>query len=284
MAYERPPTFALRGWYPDDPQELAALLDELLLDDEGIGGPSPARGVIAPHAGMRYSGHVAGATYRRVQVPEVAIVLGVDHWHGGAPYSTQFEGSWRLPSGDLPIDAELARRIGDAVTILSEDTRALEMEHSLEMQLPFLHRLRPDLRIVPLQLSYLGEDEALRVGETLGRTVAAWERESGQRALLVASSDMHHQEQPFRARDDRITRDKDQVAIDRILAWDARGLYRRVRQEQISMCGFVPATVVLAAATVLGASGATLVRHATSADIPPHNFSYVVGYAGFVLR
>lgn len=284
MAYQRPPTFALRGWYPADLPSLERDLDEFLAA-EGLPEPMATRGIIAPHAGYRYCGGVAGATYAQVLVPDVAVVLGVDHWHTGSAYATQLSGSWSLPGEvQVPIEEELAARIAERVDFVQEDTGALEKEHSLEMQVPFLWRRRPDVHIVPLQLSYLGEDESLRVGETLGQVILRYERETGRSVLLVASSDMHHADQGFRARDDRLVREKDSRALERILAWDPRGLHRRVHRDAISMCGVVPAVVAMTAATVLAASTATLVRHATSADTPPHNYSYVVGYAGVLLR
>ncbi len=284
MPQQRPPTFAQRGWYPNDLPALERDLDEYL-SIEGQPEPTATRALISPHAGYRYCGTVAGATYAQVLVPEVAVVLGVDHWHSGTPYATQLGGSWALPGGaSVPVDGELAGRIAGRLDLLKQDPAALAGEHSLEMQIPFLWRRRSDVRIVPLQLSFLGVDEAMRVGEALGQVVAAYERESGRSVLLVASSDMHHADQGFRAHDDRLVREKDSRALERILAWDARGLHRRVQREGISMCGMVPVVVTMAAATVLGASTATLVRHATSADTPPHSYSYVVGYAGVLLR
>jgi AmmeMemoRadiSam system protein B len=78
-------------------------------------------------------------------------------------------------------------------------------------------------------------------------------------------------------------REKDQRALDRLLALDARGLHDTVRREDISMCGVVPATVMLAAARALGARSAELVRYANSGDVTGDRDS-VVGYAGAIVR
>jgi hypothetical protein len=94
---------------------------------------------------------------------------------------------------------------------------------------------------------------------------------------MIASSDMNHYES------DEITRRKDGLAIERVLALDAAGLFDVVRREEISMCGFGPAVSMLTAARLLGAARATLVRYATSGDINGDR-NEVVGYAGVIVE
>ncbi len=278
MSYTRPPTFALQGWYPSSPEVLQRALDGYLAEAQG--DVLRARAVISPHAGYRYCGHVAGALYGRVEVPTAVVILGVDHWHRGAAFATQLTGEWEIPGAAVPIHEDLARAVHRELGIFQEDLIALEGEHSLEMQVPFLWRRNPRVRIVPLQLSLLGASEALSLGERLARVVARHEESTGERVLLVSSSDMHHAEQHPGAKDDEVVHQKDQRALEPILALDPEGLHRRVTSEGITMCGFVGATIALEAAKRLGAAEATLIRHATSAQVPPHNYSYVVGYAG----
>ncbi len=95
--------------------------------------------------------------------------------------------------------------------------------------------------------------------------------------LIIASSDMNHYE------NDVVTRVKDKLAIDKILALDARGLYDTVRAEGITMCGYAATVAMLVALKELGAKEATLVRYATSGDITGDR-EEVVGYAGIILR
>jgi len=101
--------------------------------------------------------------------------------------------------------------------------------------------------------------------------------QDAERPLLVASSDMSHYVP------DAVARTKDRMAIDRMLAVDPEGLYRTVRKERISMCGVLPATVVLFAVRRLGATSARLIRYATSGDVS-REFDQVVGYAGLAFR
>jgi len=230
---------------------------------------SPAIAVVVPHAGYVYSGAVAGEVFSSVLVPKRAVLFCPNHTGVGEDAAVMSHGGWRMPWGDVPIDEELAARLKAASPLLHEDASAHAGEHSLEVQLPFLHRFRPDVRIVPVALGRLSLEECRDLGENVADAIAL----DPERPLLVASSDMSHYVP------DAVARKKDQLAIDRMLALDPEGLYRTVRTERISMCGVLPATVVLFAARRLGASSARLIRYATSGDVS-RDFDQVVGYAG----
>jgi len=228
-----------------------------------------AIGVVVPHAGYVYSGAVAGEVFSSVHVPGRAVIFCPNHTGLGEDVSVMSHGSWRMPWGEVPIDEELAARLETACPLLREDASAHLREHAIEVQLPFLHRFRPDVRIVPVALGRLSLEECRDLGETMADAIAG----DPERPLLVASSDMSHYVP------DAVARTKDKMAIDRMLALDPGGLYRIVRAERISMCGVLPATVVLFAALRLGATSARLIRYATSGDVS-REFDQVVGYAG----
>jgi AmmeMemoRadiSam system protein B len=263
---DREPAVAGR-FYTDDPRALAREVDDFLAVR---GARAPAFGVVAPHAGYVYSGTIAGAVYATVSVPARVIVLGPNHTGLGRPEALwPAEGGWRTPLGVVPVDAALTGALagGPGVEL---DRAAHLREHSLEVQLPFLQRARPNVALAALCLGPLDLGEC----ERLGRTVAGAAREAG--ALVVASSDMSHYVTAETARE------KDQLAIDRILALDPEGLHRTVRRERIGMCGVIPATVMLFAARELGAARADLVRYGNSGDVSG-DMRHVVGYAGLVV-
>lgn len=255
------------------PRSRSALLKEIESYLVADAHPLPALGCIAPHAGYMYSGHVAGAVYSQIQIPSSAILLCPNHTGIGHPLSIMSEGAWETPLGSAPIDSELASVLKRQCPMLTEDQGAHRSEHAIEVQLPFLQARQPQVRFVPIAVG-TGDYGTL---ETLGKAAGAVIADSGQSVLLIASSDMNHYES------DAVTRTKDHKAIERILALDPAGLYEVVQNENISMCGYGPAIVMLTAAHRLGAKSAELIRYATSGDISGDR-RMVVGYAGIVVR
>lgn len=237
------------------------------------GRTEPVFGAIVPHAGYVYSGPVAGAVYARIAVPKTAIVLCPNHTGRGAPASVDPSDAWRTPLGDVPVDRRLARRLMELSPSLSEDSASHAREHSLEVQLPFLQVLRPDLSFVPVCLGAPDLDLCREVGLGL-KALAAEETEP---PLLLASSDMNH----FESRE--IGRRKDALALARVEAVDPEGLFRTVLSENITMCGFLPATALLFAARASGIGEASVVARRDSGDQTGDTDS-VVGYAGVILR
>ncbi len=224
-----------------------------------------------PHAGYVYSGHVAGAVYSRIALPKKVLILGVRHFPRGEQAAILSKGAWRTPLGDAPIDTALAERLRAACPLLREDSVAHSGEHSLEVQLPFLQVLDAGFSFVPVALGTVRFEELVRVGEAIASVLAA----SLEDVLLLTTSDLNHYE------DDATTRAKDQKAIEKLLALDARGLYDACRKEGISMCGLGPAVAMLTAVKLLGAKHAELVRYATSGDVSGERDA-VVGYAGMI--
>lgn len=257
-------------FYPSDPAELSAQIHEHTTPTDG----PPVRNVkacLVPHAGLMFSGHVAGAVFSSIRIPTKVVILGVRHRPPGSPAAIISDGAWRTPLGDAQIDHELARKLKAACPLLTEDPVAHSKEHSLEVEIPFLQVLQPDFQFVPIALGTAHFETLVSVGEAIG-AVLATER---QDVLLVTSSDLNHYE------DDATTRVKDRKAIEQMLSMDARGLYDVCRKEEISMCGLGPAVAMLTALQVWKASNAESIRYATSAD-RSGDPSAVVGYAGMI--
>jgi MEMO1 family protein len=267
----RPPAVAGR-FYPRDPRGLREEV-HTYLSQSPQQKPIRALGCIAPHAGYMYSGHVAGAVFAGLEIPQLCLVLCPNHTGIGHALAIVSEGAWETPLGDVPIDGEFAAALKQRCLLLQEDSSAHCSEHAVEVELPFLQTRQPHLRFVPIALG-TGQFEAL---ERLGQAIADVIAEHGSPVLIVASSDMNHYES------DTVTRVKDHAAIEPILALDARALYKAVTGQHISMCGFGPAVAMLTAARQLGATAATLVKYATSGDISG-DLDTVVGYAGIVIR
>ena len=228
--------------------------------------------VIAPHAGYIYSGSVAGQTFARVNIPKDVIILGPNHHGLGAPLSLMRDGSWDMVMGQVEMNQVLSELILKHAPNIVVDDEAHRFEHSLEVQVPFLQYQQPDLRITPIVVSRL----SFAVCEATGQALAQAIKEFGHPVLLVASTDMTH----YESRDSATS--KDHLALARITALDPQGLYETVMGRGITMCGIMPTTIVLAAATALGASKAELIRYTDSGETSG-DIDQVVGYAGLVI-
>ena len=252
--------------------------DQLLREIREYSAPAAegriaAIGCVSPHAGYMYSGHVAGAVYARLEIPEHCVILCPNHTGRGRPLAVMANTIWRTPLGEIAADPLMGGRLLRSCPALEEDSAAHRSEHAIEVQLPFLQTLQSKLHILPIAVG-TSDFYALRgLGEALAEVIGA----QGGKVLIVASSDMNHYES------DAVTRVKDHKAIDRVLAMDARGLWEVVIAEDIGMCGFGPAVIMLTAAKLLGATSATLVKYATSGDVS-RDYEAVVGYAGIIVQ
>jgi AmmeMemoRadiSam system protein B len=266
-------------FYPADAAALRAEVETHLALPQ-ITPPLVAIGCIAPHAGYLYSGHVAGAVFSSVEIPQICIVLCPNHTGIGRPLAIMSEGAWETPLGRVEIEGNVAAALQQRFPLLEEDSTAHRSEHAAEVELPFLQvrraglksDLQSSLKIVPIAIG-TGNLEVL---EQLGLALAEVTARHQQPILIVASSDMNHYES------DAITRMKDEKAIETILALDAHRLQDAVMSQHISMCGFGPAVAMLTAAKKLGATSAQLLKYATSGDISGDR-KLVVGYAGIVV-
>ena len=257
-------------FYPGSADALTGVISKMV-PDVRENEKQDAFAVISPHAGYVYSGPVAAETIARVSIPQTVVILGPNHHGRGALLALGTE-DWHMPMGDVEIDRELARMIVDRSEVISEDEEAHEYEHSLEVQVPFLQFFKKSFKIVPIVVSHV----SYSVCQQAARDLAAAIRESGQPVLLLASTDMTHYESR------REASRKDRQALDQIESLDPRGLYDTVVNNRISMCGFVPTTIVLLTAMELGATEAKLVRYTDSGEASGDT-DQVVGYAGLIV-
>jgi len=231
-----------------------------------------AIGIVVPHAGLIYSGAVAGAVYSSINIPETFLLLGPNHTGIGPKVSLMDEGEWEIPTGLFKIDRKLASRIALNSEKITRDSQAHIFEHSLEVQLPFIAYFSEEVKIVPITILSASLDDCMDIAAGIAKAVKSLDYP----VVVAASSDMSHY------LPDKITRMKDEKAISKILEMDPEGLYETVLKERISMCGYLPATVMLFVSKLLGATSARLIKYATSGDVSG-DYDSVVGYAGIVL-
>jgi AmmeMemoRadiSam system protein B len=273
----RPPAVA-GSFYPADASELSGLLDECFvaspLGPQGVTAPSSAlvAGMV-PHAGYIYSGPCAAHLYALLEMSvRRVILLGVNHQAGGHKAALSPWERWRTPLGEVTVDQELNDFLAARVRFLRQDDVAHAQEHSIEVQLPFLQRVLGDFTFLPVSLSHLSREECAELGAAIAEVSKA---DSQARTLVLASSDLSHYLSP------RETDALDQMALEQVLALSPDGLLNIVEQENISMCGVLPTTVMLFAANALGLKQARLLKHCHSGDVSP--MRKVVGYASVAI-
>ena len=256
-------------FYPQTEASLSKMLSGLInpeAEKENI------KGVILPHAGYIYSGHVAGATISKVDIKKTAIILGTNHTGSGKPFGIMTSGSWLTPLGEAKIDVEIAKTILKESSLLKEDAASHAHEHSIEVEIPFLQYLKKDIKIVPITVS-TGD---IKQYQLLGKEIAQAFEKVGRSAIFIASTDFTHYESKERAEE------KDRLAINAILGMDEERLFNVVNELNISMCGVAPTCVLISICKNLGAKKAGLVKYQTSGDISG-DYTSVVGYAGMVI-
>ncbi len=271
----------LRGqWYPADPAALAALVDRLL--EEGAARLPALTGqvvaLLAPHAGIRYSGPVAGTAFAAVRGRRARYValLGPMHYAYRPPILVTAHQAYETPLGQVPVahevlrqlDARLQVRLGVGLTPVPQDP-----EHSLEMELPFLQRALPaGFRLVPIMFRTVDP----RVLEEVGRALAAL-LDPGQ-DFIVASSDLSHYFPQA------VARRLDREMLRRVLALDPREVLLAEEEGVAQACGRAAIAAMLWAARAWQARQAVLLHYATSGDVTG-DYDAVVGYAAVaVLR
>ena len=273
-------------FYPADPGQLAELVDELLAGASARlprVSPSVVRGVLVPHAGFASSGAVAAAGWATVGSthPTTLVLLGTDHADHAPGVAVWADGAWSGPLGALSIDHGLADRIAALGPPFRVDGDAHRPEHSLEVQMPFISRICPEVRIVPLLVGNAGPGVAQLAGAWLGRLLASL-RGGGERVVLVVSSDLTN------GGPGRVRRDANRRVLQPILALDAEDLVGAGTDRMASstghgpgggLCGLGAVSCALVAVDEMGASHGQLLAEATSADRDEPGRRGTTGYA-----
>ncbi|MEM2340494.1 MAG: AmmeMemoRadiSam system protein B [Candidatus Bathyarchaeia archaeon] len=264
------------SFYPSAPDSLRREIRRCFLHElgpgripEAKGGPGRVVGLICPHAGYMYSGHIAAHAYCRLgedRIPESVVILGPDHTGSCGMASMMIEGAWRTPIGDLAIDSDLARAIRDNSDIIDVNDFALKYEHSIEVQLPFLIFLfGSGLKFVPICMGLQDLNTSREIAESIASARA--DRE----IVVIASSDMSHYEPKW------IAEENDRAAIDMILRMDEEAFQGMVESRGLSICGYGPITALIHYSKLIGSRNANLLAYGTSGDVTG-DYGSVVGY------
>lgn len=258
------------SFYPNDPLELTRFFEANTLSHVK---KKNAFSVICPHAGYVFSGKTALKALELVSIPDSVILIGPNHTGQGASLSIMSSGEWEIPGAILSIDVDLATNIIRHTTLLSQDTLAHNLEHSLEVLLPMLHFFNKNISFVPIVMKNYAEKYWKELALGLFQTSL----EIKKSFLVVASTDMSHYVSREQAKH------KDSLVFEKIRNLDSFGLMERVEFEKISMCGSAPVATSILYSKLKGATMARLIDYTDSGTITG-SLDRVVSYASFVIE
>ena len=264
------------AWYEGNPKALARIVDQYIDQAELPELHGEVIAAVAPHAGHKYSGPVAGYAFAAVRGRsyDLVAILSPMHRPYFEPLLTTAHAAYATPLGELPVDknviadldARLRPLLGQGLTPVAYD-----QEHSLEIELPFLQRaLAGEFTLLPVMV----RSQSAKVSRQLGLALAETLR--GKNALIVASTDLSH----FYTQKVAVAFDTEMLR--RIETFSPEDVFSAEKEEQGFACGLGALTAVLWAAKALGADTVKVLRHATSGDITG-DFSSVVGYGAAVV-
>lgn len=249
------------SFYPANKETLEEKLDEFF---KKIKKEKDVLGGIVPHAGYEFSGKVAGEFYSRLEKKKCFILLGPNHSGFGPNISVYSGDLWETPLGEIKVNKEKTEALGEVFTL---DEYAHFLEHSIEVQLPFIQRINPDATIVPICILNQSKELMRRLGEEIFRI-------ADKDTVVIATSDFSHYVPQ------KVAEKNDSEVIEAILNLDVEKLFELA--EHVSMCG--PGPVGALMHYILKKSGkGKLLKYATSGDITGEESS-VVGYAAIIFK
>ncbi len=271
------------AFYPADAKELAREVDGFLSKAEKIppsppfikGGVGGILGLVVPHAGYVYSGQVAAAGFKQLAGENIDTVILIGNSHqayfaGAAVYS---EGFLKTPLGEVEVDSDLAQKIIGENSKIKADTAAHELEHSLEVEIPFLQRVLKDFKLVPILLGSGSLDDVKILAQAISQNI------KDKNVLVVASSDMSHYP-PYEQ-----ANYADKKTVEAILTGQVENLEKtiaRLEKENIAnaqtfLCGKDAVEALMLVMQDLGAKDIKLLKYVNSGDTAGDK-AQVVGY------
>jgi len=278
-------------FYAGSAERCRAELDGLLQCAElGATTDEPLIGGLVPHAGWACSGVTAARVLRALSLrraPKVMILFGGVHRYRGKEAALFGSGQWETPLGPVEVDARLAERILGHTSLIVDDPYAHEDEHSIEVQLPFIKRLFPSVKIVPLMVPIT--QSAAEVGQAVARTLNAYDYD----AMILGTTDLTHYgphygftPQGVGIRGNAWAKEvNDRRFVDLVCKMRADDVVAEAALHR-NACNAGAVAATIAAAAALGATQGVLLEHTTSAEVlggkSGAEMADSVGYAGIV--
>jgi MEMO1 family protein len=269
-------------FYPASPSELRDMLGNFFAHAQTPNAIDGLRALIVPHAGYVYSGQVAANGFVRIDPQRDlanVFVIGVSHnaaYPGAAVYVS---GDFLTPLGRVPVNTQIGHKLLERRDLFVEYNRAHEVEHSLEVQLPFLqYHMKTPFKLVPVLLGTADPDLCRRLADVLR---PYFTREN----LFVISTDLSH----YPSCGDAVT--VDHKTIDAVLSRSPQHLLSVVAGNEksgvrglvTSMCGLGGVLLLQEILRSTDQVEFTLLQYKNSGDVPVGEKERVVGYAAIAV-
>ena len=264
-------------FYSEEKEELNSELN-LLFNFEGK-KVNDAKGIIVPHAGYIFSGRVAARAYSAISKinKKRFVVLGPDHYGVGSIATSNQ--NWKTPLGEVKIDKDFVKRITKEQAIVVHE-KAMEKEHSIEVQLPFLQYVFGEFYFVPVQLPNISYEEIKHLARIL----------KDRNTFYIASSDFIHYGNNFRFLPEESIEDPlnyvktlDSEIVEMIQKFQPKEFLDYIIRKDLTVCGFVPITLLLELTKMLGAKKVEKIAYDTSFSIVK-DIANIVGYCSLIIR
>ena len=272
------------SWYPGRESECRETIESF--SSACIPCPSGVvkmAGGIVPHAGWYYSGQISFNVIKCLKGdndPDLFVIFG-RHLHPGSGNYIMAEGAWDTPLGDLEIAGDVAERLISEFKFRIETSSRYEQDNTIELQLPFIKYLFPDVKILPIGAP--PAPASIRVGQKIAEIA----EDMGKKLLVLGSTDLTHYGYNYgytpkgigREAVDWVKEHNDKKMIDLMLDMDAEGVISESLANSNACCSGAVAAAIEAMKRMGARKGVKLI-YATSYDIRPDNS--FVGYAGIL--
>ena len=261
-------------FYPGSKEDLENTIKSCFEHKYGPGNQASGSGekifgIICPHAGYMYSGPTACHSFQSIssQNPELAVIIGPNHFGIGTDVATMTDAEWQTPLGRIKVDSEAAAEVVEGSRFIEIDNYSHSRDHSLEVQVPMLQAtLSNNFEILPIILRAQDLEIARDVGDAVSEIAKK------KNTIIVGSSDFTHYEE------NSFAHSQDMALIEPILEMDVERFYSVLREKRVTACGFGAMASTMIACKNLGATKGELLSYATSGDVSGDTES-VVGYA-----
>ena len=288
----RPPAVENR-FYPGDTSSLTNQIDDFFTRAGGLPKEmdgKPPKAVIVPHAGYVYSGAIAARSFKEIAKGfkniDTFVIIGPSHTGLGQKVSISkmdFETALGIVKNDTHLGDLILKHSN--IIKLSEDAHILE--HSIEIQLPFLQHLSElsgkDFSVVPMAMLSQNIHHSADVGNALHNAI----KESGKRVVVISSSDMTHAGAaygfnpcPKKELVDWIY-EHDRRALEKIKDLDVEGFLAEKKEHRLTICGSGPIGAFIKYVKLEGADHSRVIQYTTSYNVS-RSLRAIVGYASVV--